>query len=122
MKVCSYCGRENPDHLSLCAGCTTELKVSVPEPAPDVAACPNCGSHEYVDAIALESSYNPLLHHLGGWLLAMLYSASRKRQVRCVKCDTLFRIHKVGSRIAFYGFAVLLVFIVLSILLAIFGD
>jgi hypothetical protein len=71
---------------------TTVLSPSKP--------CPSCGCEERHAAGVLRRSHNPWLFHFGGWLFASLWGASRERQVRCVRCDTLYVTETRGSRIA----------------------
>src|SRR5436305_504910 len=53
-------------------------------------ACPQCGGTERQAAGVLRRSHNLWLFHLGGWLLASLWGASRQQQVRCSECETLY--------------------------------
>ena len=56
--------------------------------------------------------FNPWIHQLGGWLLLALYGGSRKKQVQCLHCDTLFEWRSRRSKI----FLMVLIFIVAWIL------
>src|SRR6185369_9143716 len=53
-------------------------------------SCPQCGGRERQAAGVLRRSHNPWLLHLGGWLFASLWGASRGQQVRCGQCETLY--------------------------------
>src|SRR2546421_11198551 len=63
-------------------------------------ACPQCGGTERQPAGVLRSSHNPWVFHLGGWLLASLWGASRQKQVRCCQCETLYSADTRATRIA----------------------
>jgi len=63
-------------------------------------ACPNCGGIEVRPSSILKRHFNPWLFHLGGWMLALLWSGSRKEEVRCVRCETIFQRHTRVSKIA----------------------
>ncbi len=59
--------------------------------AGDPQACPRCGSREVEPAGVLRRHVNPWVFFFGGWFLSMLWSGSRKEEVRCTKCDTVFQ-------------------------------
>ncbi len=61
--------------------------------------CPQCGGNEHKAAASLKRSHNRWLFHLGGWLLSLLWGASRGTQVRCAQCDTLYVTDTRASRI-----------------------
>jgi hypothetical protein len=48
----------------------------------------------------LRSHVNPWVFYLGGWVISLLWSFSRKEEVRCVQCDTLFQRSTRASKIA----------------------
>lgn len=50
------------------------------------------------------------------WLfpLSLLWGASRKQQVRCVDCDTLYLIETRGTRIAGIAFWILVLLFILG--------
>ncbi len=74
-------------------------------------ACPHCGEKDHHPAGVLRRSNNPWMFYFGGWLIALLWGASRKRQVRCVQCDTLYDTDTRGSRVA--GVMLLVFFLLL---------
>ena len=62
--------------------------------------CPTCASEERAPAGLLVNTRSWWAWQFGGWLLAMLWGASRERQVRCMQCDTLYFTQTRGTRIA----------------------
>lgn len=62
--------------------------------------CPACASGERAAAGVLITRKSWWAYQFGGWLLASLWGASRERQVRCLKCDTLYFTETRGTRIA----------------------
>jgi predicted nucleic acid-binding Zn ribbon protein len=54
----------------------------------------------------------------GGWLVSLLWSGSRKEEVRCVECDTVFQRSTRASKIAW----VLLILVVVLILLGLWAE
>ncbi len=86
--------------------------------AGDPKACPRCGSKEIQPAGVLRRHVNPWVFFLGGWLLSLLWSGSRKEEVRCVQCETVFQRPTRASRIAW----ALLVLFILLILLGLLGQ
>jgi hypothetical protein len=86
--------------------------------AEDDQACPRCGGREVQPAGILRRTFNPWVFFLGGWLLSLLWSGSRKEEVRCVQCDTVFHRSTRISRIAW----VLLVLFISLILLALWAE
>ena len=81
--------------------------------AGDPQACPRCGSKEIQPAGVLRRHVNPWVFFFGGWLLSLLWSGSRKEEVRCVQCETVFQRPTRASRIAW---ALLVLFILLILL------
>jgi hypothetical protein len=63
-------------------------------------ACPRCGSTEVQPAGVLRRHVNPWVFFFGGWLISLLWSGSRKEEVRCVQCDTVFQRPTRASKIA----------------------
>ena len=86
--------------------------------AGDPQACPRCGNKEVQPAGVLKRHVNPWVFFLGGWLLSLLWSGSRKEEVRCVECATVFRRPTRASRVAW----VLLILFVLLILLGLWAE
>jgi len=62
--------------------------------------CPTCGGVERAAAGLMVNSHNPWMYHFGGWLLGSLWGASRRQQVRCVTCDSLYFTETRGTRVA----------------------
>src|SRR2546425_8617921 len=81
--------------------------------AGDTQACPKCGGKEVQPAGVLRRHVNPWVFFLGGWLLSLLWSGSRKEEVRCVQCETVFQRPTRASRVAWQ---LLILFIVLILL------
>src|SRR5712671_1281799 len=86
--------------------------------AGDEQACPRCGGREVLPAGILRRHVNPWVFYFGGWLLSLLWSGSRKEEVRCAHCDTIFQRSTRASRIAW----VLLVLFILLILLGLWAQ
>jgi hypothetical protein len=86
--------------------------------AGDAQACPKCGGRDVQPAGVLRRHVNPWVFLLGGWLLSLLWSLSRKEDVRCVQCDIVFRRSTRGSRVAL----VLLILFILLILLGLWAQ
>jgi hypothetical protein len=85
--------------------------------AGDDQACPKCGGREVQSAGVLKPHVNPWKFYFGGWLFSLLWSGSRKEEVRCVQCDAVFQRSTRSSRIAW----VLLILLILLILLALWA-
>jgi hypothetical protein len=77
-------------------------------------ACPRCGGREVQPAGVLKRHISLWALLLGGWLFSLLWSGSRKQQVRCVQCETLFERSTRTSR-------VVLVLLILFVLLTLLG-
>ncbi len=86
--------------------------------AGDEQACPRCGSREVQLAGVLKRHVNPWVFFFGGWLLSLLWSGSRREEVRCVQCQTVFQRPTRASRIAW----VLLILVVLLIVLGLWAE
>src|SRR5438034_11705048 len=84
----------------------------------DAQACPKCGGREVQPSGVLKRHVNPWVFYFGGWLLSLLWSGSRKEEVRCVECDTIFQRSTRASTIA----RVLLIIVVLLMLLALWAE
>jgi hypothetical protein len=80
----------------LCAAAL--LKQSVM--AARYRCCPECGSEERAPAGLMLKRANWWAYQFGGWILASLWGASREKQVRCVRCDTLYLTETRGTRLA----------------------
>jgi len=78
-------------------------------------ACPRCGSSEVQPSGVLRRHVNHWAIFFGGWLLAALWSGSRKEEVRCLHCDTVFQRPTRASKIAWILFLVLLALILLGL-------
>ena len=86
--------------------------------AGDEQACPRCGSRDIQPAGVLRRHVNPWVFFLGGWLVSLLWSGSRKEEVRCVQCDTVFQRPTRVSKVAW----VLLILVILLILLGLWAE
>jgi hypothetical protein len=86
--------------------------------AGDEKACPRCGGTEVHSAGVLRRHVNPWVFFLGGWLISLLWSGSRKEEVRCAQCDTVFQRPTRASRIAW----ALLILVVLLMLLGLWAG
>jgi len=65
------------------------------------SCCPHCGSAELRLAHPFRSRSNPWAFVLGGPLLAVLWGASRREEMRCNQCDAVFEQSTRGSRVLF---------------------
>jgi hypothetical protein len=86
--------------------------------AGDEQACPKCGGKEVQPAGVLRCHVNPWVFYFGGWLFSLLWTGSRKEQVRCVQCETVFQRPTRASRIAW----VLLILVILLVLLELWAE
>jgi hypothetical protein len=79
--------------------------------------CPKCGSQDKARAgIVGTGNILYVVAYFLIWLfpLSLLWGASRKQQVRCVNCDTLYLIETRGTRIAGIVFWVLVLLFILG--------
>jgi hypothetical protein len=83
--------------------------------AGDERACPRCGGKEIQPAGVLRRHVNPWIFVFGGWLVSLLWSGSRKEEVRCVQCDTVFQRPTRVSKIAWVLFVVVVALILLGL-------
>src|SRR5258708_25076200 len=81
-------------------------------------ACPRCGGKEVRPAGVLRRHVNPWAMFIGGWWLSLLWSGSRKEEVRCVGCDTVFRRPTRAWRVVW----VLLILFILLLLLGVWAE
>src|SRR5258706_15213657 len=86
--------------------------------AGDGQACPRCGGREVQPAGVLRRHVNPWIFYFGGWLFSLLWTGSRKEQVRCVQCETVFQRPTRPSRVAW----VLLILFILLVLLELWAE
>jgi len=61
---------------------------------------------------------NPWVFFFGGWLLSLLWTGSRKEEVRCVQCETVFQRPTRASRVAW----VLLILFIVLVLLGLWAE
>jgi hypothetical protein len=83
--------------------------------AGDPQACPKCGSKEVQPAGVLRRHVNPWVFFFGGLFLSLLWSGSRKEEVRCVQCDTVFQRPTRASRVAWVLFILFILLILLGL-------
>src|SRR5438874_1465231 len=79
---------------------------------PD-SSCPKCGSTELQLAHPFKRHVNPWVFFFGGWLFSFLWSTSRKEEVRCVQCETVFQR---ATRVSNVAWTLLILFILLILL------
>jgi hypothetical protein len=70
----------------------------------------------------LQRRVNPWVFAFGGWWLSLLWSGSRKKEVQCVQCDTVFLRPTRASKIALVVFVLVVVLILLGILKELAGP
>src|SRR5260370_21019551 len=80
-------------------------------------ACPKCGGRDGQPAGVLRRHVNLWAFYFGGLLFSLLWSGSRKQEVRLVGCDTVFQRSTRASKIA----RVLLILLILLVLLGIWA-
>ena len=77
-------------------------------------SCPKCGCADSTPSGLLKSSVNVWVWLLGGWLMGILFGASRKKDRRCAGCDHVFQSHTLGSRVMLVLFILLVLLILFS--------
>lgn len=82
------------------------------------SSCPKCGSSELRVARPFKGHVNLWVFILGGFLLSLLWSGSRKREVRCCQCNDVFQQSTRTSRV----FSVILLCLILLIVLAVLAH
>lgn len=76
--------------------------------------CPNCGSTQHRQAGLLTSHLSVWLIPFVGWAVAALWGGSRKRQVQCSQCQTLYFSHTSASYVAGIILWIFLLFVLLG--------
>ena len=79
----------------LCSGALLKKSVFNVRHRP----CPACASEQRAPAGFLVRNRIWWAWYFGGWLLGMLWGASREQQVRCLQCDTLYFTQTRSTRI-----------------------
>jgi hypothetical protein len=103
MRTCSYCGKQYPDDVLVCAvdqqplaeaaDLQTQVSASV--------ACPQCGAtDEFTPVIDARGSFSLPAFLFGGLIAVMFRNAGKSRRVRCNKCETRFYISSPLSKIS----------------------
>jgi hypothetical protein len=85
-------------------------------------ACPKCGGKEVQPAGVLRRHVNPWAFHFGGLLFSLLWSGSRKGEVRCVGCDTVFQRSTRASKIVRILLILFCLLMLLGLWAALFGP
>ena len=85
------------------------------------SSCPKCGSTEFRVAHPFKSHVNPLVLIFGGFLLSVLWSGSRKQEMRCSQCESVFEQSTRSSRVVLFLLLGFVLLIVLGVLAQIFG-
>jgi hypothetical protein len=93
-----------------------------PHMAGDEQTCPRCSGREVQTAGVLRRHVNPWVYFFGGWLISLLWSGSRKDEVRCVQCDTVFQRSTPASKVAWVLLILLIGLILLGLWAEIFGG
>src|SRR5256885_15514872 len=101
MRNCTYCGKPNEVTATQCLLCGTAFES---QPQATVAkatrCCPHCGkAGDYQPAVALKKSWSLVAFLLGGFILMMVHSLSRRQKVQCNQCSGFFYVHTVRSRV-----------------------
>ena len=84
------------------------------------SSCPKCGGYELRVAHPFKSQVNPFVFIFGGFLLSVLWSGSRKQEMRCSQCDTIFEQSTRRSRVVSVLLLGFIFLIVLGVLAEIF--
>jgi hypothetical protein len=84
-------------------------------------SCPKCGGSELRVAHPFKQRVNPLVFIFGGFLLSVLWSGSRKQEMRCCQCDTFFEQSTRTSKVLSVVLLVVVLLIVLGVLAQVFG-
>ncbi len=85
------------------------------------SACPKCGCTELRIAHPFKSRVNLWLFIFGGALLSMLWSGSRKQEMRCNQCDAIFEQSTRSSRVVSVLFIIFILLVALGFLAQILG-
>ncbi len=83
--------------------------------AADDQVCPKCGGKTVQPAGVLRRHVSPWMFFLGGWVLSLLWSGSRKEEVRCLQCDTVFQRSTRMSKVAWVLFLAVVGLILLGL-------
>ena len=84
--------------------------------------CPKCGGREVQRIDMLKRHVNPWVFMFGGWLVSLLWSGSRKQEVQCVQCGTVFERPTKASKIAWALLILVVVLILLELVAVLFGN
>ena len=123
MKACSYCGKQYPDDVEVCAFDQQPLEGLAESPArvaPSKITCPQCGvADDFKYLPELRSSFSLFAFLFGGLIAVLFRNAGKPRRVMCNKCETRFYISSPLSKISRLIFWLLVTpsIIVLSIFL-----
>jgi hypothetical protein len=101
------------------AGAFALLRATLTAPS---RPCPQCGGTQRHAAGVLRHSHSLWLWHVGGWLFASLWGASREQQVRCIQCDTLYLTDTRATRIAGVLLWIFLLLCALGIIVQLFEN
>ena len=85
------------------------------------SSCPRCGCTELRVAHPFKSHVNIWVFLFGGALLSLLWSGSRKQEMRCSQCDSVFAQSTRSSRVVSFLLLGFILLIVLGVLAEIFG-
>jgi hypothetical protein len=104
MKACSYCGKQYPDDVEVCALDQQPLKGLAESPAgvasPKVT-CPQCGAaDDFTPVLEVRSSFSLPAFLFGGLIAVLFRNAGRSRRVRCNKCEARFYVSSPLSKIS----------------------
>jgi len=127
MKSCPYCGAQYADDASVCAvdGHPLDRSAAAPRASGGTAApgvrCPACGAADGCSsAVELRGSFSWLVFFAGGIPAVLFRNAGRQRKVRCNRCEALFYIRPLLSKVSLVIFWLLIcpMMITLIVLLA----
>ncbi|EEF63219.1 hypothetical protein [Pedosphaera parvula] len=83
--------------------------------------CPKCGSQDWQPTVILKRQFKLWWVLFGGWIPAFFYGASRKEQVRCAQCETIYQRRSGFSKVALVIFIFLILLILMSVAAAFLG-
>ena len=91
MKTCSYCGKQYPDSVMVCAA--DQQPLFAEGKASRKIVCPQCGESENLQKLQQSSDVLRMFAVVFGGLLAtILRLVSRPKKMRCNRCRTEFLV------------------------------
>jgi len=120
MKDCPYCGKQYPDDAVVCPLDQQPLGGPAESHQKRVPAvlCPACGaSDDYTPTVELRGSFSWPVFFAGGLLAVLFRNAGRRRKVRCNKCEAIFNVRTVLSKVSLVIFWLLICPTILTLII-----